>query len=1175
MADAEFVPDQIAEDQDFIPDDPPPLAAGQSEPTGFVPDEVDTSAMKSLIKDNVAKSKAEKQTIDTAPKPVEAEDWLDSLAAGWGFSVAGLIGRGENSPLVTADNAGTVMQVATQVGMLAGDLPAMAGGSVLGGLAMTTAAAPLGPAAVAAGAYGSAAGAFMLPTAMRKIMMDHYDRGDIATAEEFWNRLSSTTFETLKSGVVGVATAGAGRFVGPVAGNLAKTTAEIGAMVSVGKALEGELPNASDFINAGILVGGMHVAGAAPRMREIFRRTGEKPEAVLEKASQDVILKQELLADNSKFNPDRPVKVSEPKVLERTDAEKAVLGRVGKPESEATAVTASDVYTQLIDDLNPIKKAVDHLTGEAKLPDAENPYILSRLYKGWGAKLERVVKYETVDFKTGKATGEGLLPILKDIPNKDREGFVAYALSKRAIEKSGQGIETGVPLEHAQEVVKTGTAKYEDTFRRLNDFQSRVVDYAVDSGLLDKSSAEAMRAANKDYIPFQRLMDENISSGVKGGKLFEKMEGSERQILDPLGSVYRNTEAIIRNAERNKALQSISKLQELKGGEEFVKPVGEGSGNAKNQFSFFENGKRQVWEATPELAEAMKALDNHPGSLGLWGKIAKPFAATLRAGITLSPDFIVRNVFRDQLTASVQSKYSHMPFMDVMSSLGSVIKKDEAWREFLSSGGASAPFGEIARHLDESAFGIKQDVGVIKQAWNVLKSPLDGAAVLAEMSENITRLSEYKRAIKAGASNETAAFNAREITVDFARAGAQTRAFSALVPFANVAVQGTDRTFRAFKENPVGTGLKTIATISVPTLLNWYANKDDSRYKDAPNWEKDFFWLFPTDKWEPALNDADALSRPDDLRRPRAGGGWEVNNGTVYKLPKPFEVGLLFGSLLERTLDTFYQDNPQAIDGLGETMVQSLVPFVLPAISTPVIEQMTNRSFFTGNPIVNSQAQKSVPAYQYTEYTSETAKQLGKLIGHVPYIKDFGPKDAPLASPMVIDNYIQMWSGTLGKYIVQLAADPLLKATIGSDKAQPPASTVADIPFVKSFISRYPKAQAQPIIDFENQFREASQITNTVKMLVAKGDMEAAQRLMDSDPWAFGKLTGIHKSLQSQRATIFNINERKDLSPTDKRQLIDAAYYQMATMANMGNKMAAEYKKQIQAIEKQEKKGED
>ena len=80
--------------------------------------------------------------------------------------------------------------------------------------------------------------------------------------------------------------------------------------------------------------------------------------------------------------------------------------------------------------------------------------------------------------------------------------FRAYLVAKRAIELEARGKRSGLRMESAREVVTANEAKYGAIARDLTEYQDHVLQYLVDSGVLSKDAATAMREANKDYVPF-------------------------------------------------------------------------------------------------------------------------------------------------------------------------------------------------------------------------------------------------------------------------------------------------------------------------------------------------------------------------------------------------------------------------------------------------------------------------------------------------------------------------------------------------------------------------------------------------------------------------------------------------------------------------------------------------
>jgi len=1228
-----FIPDD--QPQASFQPDPEPLASGS-----FVPDEPDTSAMKTFVKENLKKAseeKAKREPVDTSLKPVPAEDWLDALAAGWGTSVSGLISRGETSPLAVTEDAGRMVKIASQIGTIAGDVPAMIAGGVLGGLAAAPTAAvtgPIGP------TMGADFGANALPSAMRKIMMDHYERGDITTASEFMDRLSATTWETIKGGVIGVATMGAGRVAGPVVGRagggvatqaLAKTASEIGTMVSVSSAMEGHLPNSDDFINAGIVIGGLGASlKVASKLRNRFVETGELPHQTVEAAGRDVVLKQELAATNDRSVA--PPSPELPKDLMETPPSKLAA------KWDEFYTKTSNGYQRALDDLASFRMAKDALAEGKDIPAGSDPYILARNYKGIETVAHTFESQRTFDFKTGKVNGESLHQIYRELPRELSEvepteaqskilsridpdevkgkdnawkQLNSYRVAKRALELNGRGIETGIDVETAREVVNAGQDKLEPIVKRVQEWSDRALQYFADSGGVSKEELKFIRAMNQDYVPFHRLLEDDPFSvkGAKGTGL-RRIKGSSDLLQDPERVMRENVKALIKMAEKNRIYNRLVDLQESapegapkimqkksasqypievqqqevarflrKHGveEDSIPPEGltifrpKQDNLQSNEFQFKREatGKREVWQILPEYADAVKALGYRPAEMNIFTKLATYPAKALRTGTALSPDFILRNIWRDQLTATVQSKYSQLPFVDALKSVGSMWKNDEAWQSFLQSGAFSGGIGNLKGFLDGDLYSLNKETGFIDSAWNVVRHPIHALEIFSTYAENVPRFTEFRKSGAVGGTFDDmvrGGFAAREVTVDFQRAGETARKYSPLIPFMNVGLQGTDRFIRRFKENPKQTLALATATMTLPSVINWFNNRDDSRYKSAPAWQKHLFWLIPTDHWEQAASKEDWDSRPSDLKRVGSDGRLEVNNGIVLRLPKPFEVGILFGTLPELALDAFYRKDPSAFKEFDNTVIQAFIPNVAPTAAVGIAEHLSNHSFFLDSDLVSPHQEQFLPEDRYSSYTSETAKQIAKIIGYVPYLRDLGSKATPLQAPAVVDNYLQVWGGTGGKYLVQLS-DSLLKATGISNKPEKPAWTWGDTPFVKAFVMKNPSAKTETIREFYERYGKAQQVFNSLKESVKRQDQDRYEEIKAVHGENLIRLTGVYKALGDANKVLNNLQnsdvgldgEKRD--PRQRTQLMTTTYYQMNKMAESALQIMDEMEK--------------
>src|SRR5574343_648211 len=767
--------------------------------TEFGEPPLDPKPAAKAVRDNIEKAIAP-EAVDGAPKPVK--DFMDALDAGFQGSITGLLQRGKVPDKTLAEDAPMASRIAGAIGQLAGDVPAMVGGALLGGANPIT----------------GTAGAFALPAGLRKVITDAYEKGEATNWGEFWERASGAIIETAKGYVTGAATGAAGKLIGaaPIASPTAKAAAtlsgEVATMVTVGKALEGEVPSANDFIDAAVIVGGAKGAvKTAKKLRDVYSKAGVKPDEFIADTEKDVTIGQDFVAENlpvprvyGRFeSPESGVVTTEPKSVnqqiaeiakelgteypEDPDAQQKILSKISVGErNDKEPMTFQKLYTDLIDDLNPIREAVKKAAKDGELPTSDDPYQLARLTRGTFGKANQFLEYGTFDFKTYENNGPSLRDILqgkvRDLPEitdaepVDLDTLRAYIKAKRDLELvSRGGADPDVDVDAATQVVKHW-GHYERVAKELTAYQNRLTAYLRDAGIISRDDYDAMLKANKDYVPFFRVMDEDVGGaglgrGVKTKNPIKSIKGSERNIIDPIESIIKNTYMYLSLAERNavgtafvnmanrsgnpgmfmknlppefkattlkeeeiralfdefvtirkqtsteratatrttttgsepqtkqgkmvrdrvleaftargfsagEAEQMITRL-ESKGGassvETLVKEiekteyVPELNVRLPNsvatifravktplkdiESAVFENGKYQKYQVDKEVAEAFNAADAQ--TAGLLTKILAIPAKMLRAGAVLSPDFMGRNLSRDQTMALVLSK---------------------------------------------------------------------------------------------------------------------------------------------------------------------------------------------------------------------------------------------------------------------------------------------------------------------------------------------------------------------------------------------------------------------------------------------------------------------------------------------------------------------------------------
>jgi hypothetical protein len=198
----------------------------------------------------------------------------------------------------------------------------------------------------------------------------------------------------------------------------------------------------------------------------------------------------------------------------------------------------------------------------------------------------------------------------------------------------------------------------------------------------------------------------------------------------------------------------------------------------------------------------------------------------------------------------------------------SIAKKDADFQAWLKSGGANATMISMdRRYLQERSTSSPTAPRRAKRVWNVVKAPIELLRITSELVENATRLGEFKRAAAA-----TAARPRRRKRLRGARGDARLRAHGREDPGAEHDHRLLERAGRGSiapcapsRMQPARAPPRRWAYITLPSVLLWWANHDDPRWKEIPDWERDLFWIVLTKEH-------------------------------IYRIPKPFELGVLFGS---------------------------------------------------------------------------------------------------------------------------------------------------------------------------------------------------------------------------------------------------------------------------------------
>lgn len=790
--------------------------------------------------------------------------------------------------------------------------------------------------------------------------------------------------------------------------------------------------------------------------------------------------------------------------------------------------------------------------------------------------------------------------------------------------------------------------------RGLVGYNAALVKYLVDAGVIAEETAERFQSMNLDYIPFYRLLDETQrSGGPRGGQssmnLVKIMRGSDKEILNPLESMIGNTYAFLKVAAQNRARAALTQMAEhydmphiaeriltfskevtaeQKAAKSELVTFLEENGLAPeagetlsvlqpkvwrqsgNEIVVMRNGQREVWRVDPAIAEATRNMN--ASSVNALANIAAVPARLLRGGATRSPDYPFMNMFKDQFNAIISSQYGYGPW-DLFRSLfdvtdeigknGNMFNPGKGYLEFLRAGGANATvvaMDEMRIEMARQKLVGRTPGEYAKLSYEV---PLGVMQFFSNMSENATRVAGYLNARAEGASPFAAAYEARELTLDFARMGSQMQAYNMITAFANAQMEGVDRIARAFASDPVRAPMIALAGITVPSVLLWINNHQDPRYKNKASYEKNNQWhFFQTDwqalpkevgadqSWKPLPDDMDDADvkrqaklypvRKKDGKwqfndgvlanyynafpiRLKEDGSWEADMGKSIKIGKPFELGVTFGTSIERMLDVWWDKDPDGARGFVNAFLQAFGPNIVPTVLNTPMEIVSDRNFFLDRNLTPRALKDELPAYRYNEYTSEAAKKIGKALQSMP-----GIEGVEFATPIAVDHLVRGWGGTLGQYVLNLTDYALRQAGV-VEPSRHATTTAADWPMIRRIVSRNLGPAHEPVSLFYEKHIKIKQTEASRAKLGRQGQEDEAENLAREGTYTkleeySRALTNLSKEIAAiQRMPLRDPNnpQSRGWTADEKRNMIDQNYMAMNVIAKQGMRLIEDTEK--------------
>lgn len=841
-------------------------------------------------------------------------------------------------------------------------------------------------------------------------------------------------------------------------------------------------------------------------------------------------------------------------------------------------------------------------------PDKQG-YVSMRMASGIADVMTAAMYYGAPMWKDGiiqfKAGTRGLLDVLGSLENGELTDWLAWVGGKRAELLKQQGRENNLTTQEINELLalaKGREKRFQDVYREYAQLNEAVLDLAEQAGLINPKSRK--RWMSEYYIPFYRVADTfgvehlpRTTSGfshqsaairaLRGGAIptknllenlmtswVKRIDSSMKnkallELVDNLkGSPYltdeslRFTKALVPRSEIAKQIKADRTMlvaaanflgmaetaSDMEVIHEMFKPENKGieqmwaltAPTEPDIIRVQREGKNEYYRVHEEsLLRSIKAMSGSPFNDPLTS-MGRKFKRWLTTGVTAAPDFMARNFIRDAASSWLINKDGLKFGLDAIRGMGNALREDADYKQLMFSGGSfqggyvhgtdpEATAQMIQRAIAKKGLTTKQQAqymgslilspaklaGALKTGWEHYRT-------LGDKVENANRLATYKAALKAGKSRRQAAYEAKDLMDYSLRGNFQALLwFTDVVPFLNARAQGLYKLGRAAKGERGKLIAKELAVkgayLMAFTLALAALNDDDDRYKKLKDWDKDANWHFWIDDQQ-------------------------------YRIPKPFELGLIFGTIPERMmrLGTGSQDWSDFGKALAHGLTGTLQFNPIPQVVAPLLDVQKNRDSFFDTPIETLADEGKLPQARYDSFTSPTMRALGEVTGPLLGL-----------SPKQLEHMWNRYFGTLGTYA--LAVGDLMARDLYPETGDKPDLDLSDYAVLGSFFRGDKPRSTQYQTDVFDMIQEVEAVSRTIKAYLGEGRVDEARALRDAnlDKLRYRKALGLaRQQLGAVRKRMDAVATDPSLSGAEKRAQLDALQERSNQIAERFTKLA-------------------
>lgn len=814
-----------------------------------------------------------------------------------------------------------------------------------------------------------------------------------------------------------------------------------------------------------------------------------------------------------------------------------------------------------LDQFHGIRRAVARDLGG--LTEDQDPYVAARLANGGtssvmrGLLLHGQARWTQNGQHLEKVPGsKGLLDILAPLGN-DVEDFFGWMIGNRAARLMKEGRENNFTVQQIATLQGLGASRRAEFVKiaaEYSAFKRSVLDIAEGAGLIDPVGRKVWDHA--DYIPFYRQIDERSTFSPTGRRGLagqssgvRTLKGGEAALNDPVENLLMNFSRLVDASLKNNAvLRTVDALQD--GGSFAVEKVGYDMAGAViptsqvKRFLIEAGAPEQALDAVPsEAFEGMAKMwaikaptdpdvvrvmrDGKPEFYKVHDPLllraltsfvpfdfpglgaARAFKRLLTATVTATPDFMLRNFVRDSAAAHAITREGFNPVKS-LTGIGKSFTEAGGYEDMLFAGAsfqsgnvnAADPTGTavaIRRALRQRGMNASSIDGFVSTVLDTPAKFWEKYRLIGEAIENSNRHAVFEAVDGTSKGKTAAVFEAKDL-MDFNLRGSWPayQLLADVLPFFNARVQGLYRLGRSDPKLLAAVGM----LITAATVMLAFANDGEDWYEELPDWDRDTYWHFRIGEHH-------------------------------FRLPKPFELGVLFATVPERLgrsikgLDT----GKKTLGRLWANVRDQLAFDLVPQMFRPALNVAMNRDSFRDSPIETIGDEGKLPSSRYSARTSDTMRVLALAASPVA--------DATGMSPKRLEYLVGGYLGTVGTYALGFS-DMVVRELEG----KPPGPTLRadDLPVVKSFYRVDPARSTVYESDLYKLREEAAAVAKTLRAHAREGDLGKVAELMRDK----GDLLRVEPVVTSAAKGLSAFSKARDaivadtkLTPKEKRERID------------------------------------